>query len=729
MKIPFRGIVKNVFHLSAGEALARLCNVTIVVWLGRGYGVTLLGVYALAQTLTQYLQPLIDFGLRHVGARLLARYPEAGRDVVARVQRRRMAMAVLVLPFILAYSRFARLPGDMKNFLFVFAAIGVLYALSLEWAAWGQGQMQVVGLARAAVPIGILAFLVLGRPHSDRLPPYLAAGNAFGFLLQAALFRCWWKRQCQGGEARTPWGEVQESLSWGQASILGVANLCGLAFSTVDMLLLGLLSNPVEVGLYGAAYRVLNQVIAAYALLMIAIYPRLARLHSADRTRVIGAPILVPLAGAGIAIAALLALASRPILTLAFGRQFAPAAPLLFLLAWSIPFDFLTSYLSSAFIAWGMGKEILIANAIGALSNMVLNIVFIPSLGARGAALNTLFSYALFLTTLGMVGTRARQRASCEDQAGCFPAGAARSANGPPTPAEPSEDQPADTTGCDVSVVIPAYHSSGTIQRALDSVFGQSLPPREVIVVDDGSRDWERTRLIAQSYPESIPLRFIHLNSNRGVSTARNTGVAAARGRYVAFLDADDIWFPHKLAVQYEVMTQNRLDFTMHVYRDDLAESLPGDETLTRKPLSPPPISRLTSWTPLVRNDNTSTVMVRRATMIPYDPSLRRGEDFKLYMTLLAQSGCRAAYVRHALSGAFKRSIGVSGLSQDVGAMHLGRIAALRKLIAERRISAWQYAFGVSTETLKYPVRKLRVWSRARLAISRRRLDWPLTKY
>src|SRR5882762_10135933 len=115
---------------------------------------------------------------------------------------------------------------------------------------------------------------------------------------------------------------------------------------------------------------------------------------------------------------------------------------------------------------------------------------------------------------------------------------------------------------CDVSAITPTYNSSGTLRRALDSIYSQSLLPREVIVVDDGSDDWEQSRLIAASYPDSIASRFIHLDNNQGPSTARNIGIASARCRYVAFLDSDDIWYRDKIAIQYGLMTSHNLDFS-----------------------------------------------------------------------------------------------------------------------------------------------------------------------
>jgi glycosyltransferase involved in cell wall biosynthesis len=94
-----------------------------------------------------------------------------------------------------------------------------------------------------------------------------------------------------------------------------------------------------------------------------------------------------------------------------------------------------------------------------------------------------------------------------------------------------------------VSVVIPAYNAASYLAAALDSVYGQTVRPAEVIVVDDGSAD--ATPEIARSFGA----RVISL-ANKGPSAARNAGVQEASGDFVAYLDADDIWFPEKLSTQ-----------------------------------------------------------------------------------------------------------------------------------------------------------------------------------
>jgi glycosyltransferase involved in cell wall biosynthesis len=102
-----------------------------------------------------------------------------------------------------------------------------------------------------------------------------------------------------------------------------------------------------------------------------------------------------------------------------------------------------------------------------------------------------------------------------------------------------------------VSVVIPAYNYAKYLAKTLDSVFAQTYRPIEVIVVDDGSTD--NTAEIVRAYPE---VRYFY-QSNQGVSVARNVGITAAQGEYIAFLDADDRWKPDKLSIQITYMLEN----------------------------------------------------------------------------------------------------------------------------------------------------------------------------
>jgi len=100
-----------------------------------------------------------------------------------------------------------------------------------------------------------------------------------------------------------------------------------------------------------------------------------------------------------------------------------------------------------------------------------------------------------------------------------------------------------------ISVVIPAYNRAVTIGRAINSVLAQSFQDLEIFVVDDGSTD--RTCEVVQQIGDPR-MRIIRGTSNQGAAEARNKGMKAATGKYIAWLDSDDEWLPDKLQIQLD---------------------------------------------------------------------------------------------------------------------------------------------------------------------------------
>jgi glycosyltransferase involved in cell wall biosynthesis len=103
----------------------------------------------------------------------------------------------------------------------------------------------------------------------------------------------------------------------------------------------------------------------------------------------------------------------------------------------------------------------------------------------------------------------------------------------------------------EVSVIIPTYNSDGMVVDAIDSVLRQTYKDYEIIVVDDGSTD--NTRELIASYGEQV--RYIY-QENSHISVARNHGFRVSTGKYIAQLDADDLWLPDKLEKQIEILTK-----------------------------------------------------------------------------------------------------------------------------------------------------------------------------
>jgi len=100
-----------------------------------------------------------------------------------------------------------------------------------------------------------------------------------------------------------------------------------------------------------------------------------------------------------------------------------------------------------------------------------------------------------------------------------------------------------------VSVIVPTFNRSGPLLRALQSIAAQTHSPDEVIVVDDGSED-DTQQIVNGKFPDTVYLQ----QKNQGVSSARNLGINAARGEWIALLDSDDEWLPGKLASQLHLL-------------------------------------------------------------------------------------------------------------------------------------------------------------------------------
>jgi glycosyltransferase involved in cell wall biosynthesis len=114
----------------------------------------------------------------------------------------------------------------------------------------------------------------------------------------------------------------------------------------------------------------------------------------------------------------------------------------------------------------------------------------------------------------------------------------------------------------EVSVLIPVFNRMDTIERAVNSVLRQSFQDFELLIVDDGSSDGS-LEVVARIKDDRI--RVIRHPVNRGSAEARNTGVRASRGKYLALLDSDDEWHADKLASQLQVLKQNPAEVVANV--------------------------------------------------------------------------------------------------------------------------------------------------------------------
>ena len=117
-----------------------------------------------------------------------------------------------------------------------------------------------------------------------------------------------------------------------------------------------------------------------------------------------------------------------------------------------------------------------------------------------------------------------------------------------------------------VSIITPSYNSSKFIQECINSVIAQTYKNWEMLIVDDCSKDDSR-EIIRCCSDTDKRIHYFFLNKNVGAAEARNVAIRNAKGRYIAFLDSDDIWLPQKLEKQIAFMSENSLAFTCTNYQ------------------------------------------------------------------------------------------------------------------------------------------------------------------
>lgn len=250
-----------------------------------------------------------------------------------------------------------------------------------------------------------------------------------------------------------------------------------------------------------------------------------------------------------------------------------------------------------------------------------------------------------------------------------------------------------------VSVVIPLYNSSSTIENALNSVGQQSHAPLEIIVVDDGSTDDSAAKV--EAFAATHPKLFINLirKANGGVSTARNAGMKAAKGDYIALLDADDEWLPQKLSLQMEILAQ-------HPEIDLLGANRNG-ETVKRSFFKKFDHLTLISANRLLYKwlFQPSTVIFKRYLLDRvgyFDEKQRYAEEGNYWLRIGKQHQCALLNESLVITGGGKPDFGFSGLSSNLKAMQQGEYKNLKDALQLSIIGHVQYGFLVLYSTLKY---------------------------
>lgn len=232
-----------------------------------------------------------------------------------------------------------------------------------------------------------------------------------------------------------------------------------------------------------------------------------------------------------------------------------------------------------------------------------------------------------------------------------------------------------------VSVIVPAYNATRTLEATVRSALAQTVRDLEVIVVDDGSRD--DTPALARSIAKTDARVSVLTRANGGVAAARNTGIRAARGKYVALLDADDLWILHKLERQLGVLETGDGVFAVQAGATFVNDDL---KVLSVRPCHPSRDALLETLLFQNMPNNMSTLVIRRDKfdeMGYFDEGLTILEEWD--MAIKVARHCNLVSIEEPLS---LYRVHVGNRSRNIGIHVRPGLLVLERLFADPTLPA-----------------------------------------
>jgi O-antigen/teichoic acid export membrane protein len=401
-----RRSVRNLTYILSGDVLSRLLGFVVTTYLAQVLGVGNLGLIGFAMAALSYGLIATDLGLLKLGTREVAKDRSQVRAYVAGVMGLRLVLAFIAFVGLGVFAVAIPKPDATKLMIFSYALALFPVSLMLDWLFQGIEEMAHIAVSRLLMYVSylVLVLVLVTRPeHVYRVPFLWLAGSgvAAGYLLVAGRIRI---------------GEIRISLNlrfWGlllQAGLpLGVGTVLAQVYMNFGLIALGLLAGNEATGLYTAAFRVVYFVLIVDRVFYTVVFPIVARrvrspaqgaltreqaYQESGRTMQQLAKLVLivalPVAFGTMALA-------RPIITLVFNEQFAPAAPVLGILGWLVVTTTLNSLYAYGLIAAGREREYARNTLAGTAIVVILSLLLVYQLDAAGAAIALLAGETVML--------------------------------------------------------------------------------------------------------------------------------------------------------------------------------------------------------------------------------------------------------------------------------------------------------------------------------------------
>jgi len=386
-------IAKNFSWLLVGNTISGLINFFSIVYIARVLGAAAFGLVQFAQAFLLYLVIVVDSGLSTFGTREIAKDRTQAGTISINIFSLRLIIALAA--FCLSLFILLIIPiSSMLRLLFVVTFLLVFYrALSADWVFQGLEKMKYVAVSKLLFSASTFFFIVLFVRNPGDLINVPLIQLLFGLIIAmvflVVVFRNFFSFDLKKIDPR----------SWPQAFLiaipLGISTMFMQIYDNLDTIMLGIMDKPSVVGFYNAAYRIFYIFAGVYSIWLATALPVICKRMNEDLagTKIFLEKFMRLTLLLAVPIAVLVCLSSPLIINIFFGSAYSDSIPALRYLIWAlIPLAISNTYGGLVLIPAGLFKQFLTLGAVGALTNIILNIMLIPRFSYIGAAVATIIA-------------------------------------------------------------------------------------------------------------------------------------------------------------------------------------------------------------------------------------------------------------------------------------------------------------------------------------------------
>lgn len=381
------GLHDNGVNLSlrgAAEVVGLGLGVATTVWVSRTVGPSYFGYYAVMLTIINIGAVFINAGLSTAGSQQIANQPRRAGEILGIVTALRACIALVLILGGLVTLAMAPVDPVLRGYLLVGLIAWALLPLRSEWVLVAQGRVRVLSLIRVtASAASLIAAIVLIRDvsNADRVP-WISLAPAFVAAIGSAFAanRASPVRRAVGSSTVIARAYLADGLHYLKA------DASALIFTSSDRLFLYVFATPAVVGLYEAAYRVIQPFYTISSVVGDAMYLQLAEAFGTDRLKATFRRYVDLMCFATFPLGFFLLAFAPTVIAVLYGTKYAGASDYLSILGWVITFGYASGVTVIPFSAWNRPREYGNSQAIGGALNLVLNAILIPPFRGTGAA-------------------------------------------------------------------------------------------------------------------------------------------------------------------------------------------------------------------------------------------------------------------------------------------------------------------------------------------------------